>query len=75
MTDRIIMRHRYSADPEFPYDIAAWVVRPQECAGPNPNVAVSVDRLQELMDRCNARFGDPGKVIQNPPLKKPGRKR
>ena len=73
----ILIRHRYATDPEFPYDIAAWCVRPQECSGPHPTIRIaddSVEALQEAMDRCNARFGDPTKVIQNPPLKVPEKK-
>ena len=65
----IYVRHRYTSQPDYAYDVAAWATRPQ-LAGPNPTVAIEDDaRLDEVLARANATFGQPG--VMCPPLPAP----
>jgi len=65
----IYIRHRYTTQPDYAYDVAAWATRPQ-LAGPNPTTAIEDDaRLDEVLKRGNDRFGQPG--VMCPPLPAP----
>lgn len=65
----IHLRHRYAGQPDYTYDIGAWITRPH-LAGPNPTIAIADDaRLDEVLARANATFGQPG--VMCPPLPTP----
>lgn len=65
----IYLRHRYAGQPDYAYEVGAWIVRPH-LAGPNPTVAIADDaRLDEVLARANATFGQPG--VMCPPLPAP----
>lgn len=65
----IYLRHRYTSQPQYAHDFAAWLTRP-DLAGPNPTTAIEDDaRLDEVLKRGNDRFGQPG--VMCPPLPAP----
>lgn len=65
----IYLRHRYTNQPQYAHDFAAWLTRP-DMAGPNPTTAIEDDaRLDEVLARANATFGQPG--VMCPPLPAP----
>lgn len=70
----IYLRHRYTNQPQYAHDFAAWVTRPH-LSGPNKTVAIETTpenqdaKLDEVLKRGNDRFGQPG--VMCPPLPAP----